>query len=165
MSEQQFQINLDRTANVPLSEGMHTFQISAGTEGEGQKGPYWKFDLVCLTPGDEDKAPKPLFVSLTPQARWRLEIFLDAVGAPSSGAATIDKFIGRKFRGQVKHETYEGRLQATVSDLFPLTSAKPVTTNTAKPVVVKKVSSAPAAAAPKSTGLPADAGEEEEPPF
>lgn len=128
-----YQIGLDRTANTPVTEGIHTFKIIAGDEGEGAKGAYWKFTLACETPGEEGK--NVIFiVSLTPQARWRLELFLDAVRAPTTGTATIENFIGRKLRGKVVHEEYEGRVQARLAELFPPVAAAG-TAKAAKPVV------------------------------
>jgi|SRR3989304_536184 len=120
----QFQITLDRTANAPCSEGVHVMSIKEGEEAEGPKGPYWKFLLAPQTPGEEGK---DIFfiVSLSTQARWRLELFLDAIGAPSTGTATIKNFIGRKFRAQIKHEDYEGRPQARVGEMYPLTVSNP----------------------------------------
>jgi hypothetical protein len=160
-----YTVPLDRTANVPLSEGVHPLKITAGEEGEGAKGPYWKFDTACLTPGEEGKSPKPLYISLAPQSRWKLEIFLDAVGAPTSGAATVDKFVGRQFRGQIKHETYEGRIQAVIGEMFPRSGG------TAAESVVKKAAVVVKAAAPAkavSKGLPEDtvpADDDAEPAF
>ena len=133
-----YQIDLDRTANTPVSQGIHTFEIVSGDEGEGAKGAYWKFNLRCLTPGEDGKTAV-LIVSLTPQARWRLELFLDAVRAPEVGTATIEKFFGRKLRAKVEHEIYEGRTQARLTELFPAVATAAATKVKAAPVVVKSV--------------------------
>ena len=165
----EYEISLDRIANQPVSEGIHLLKITAGNEGEGAKGPYWKFDTVCLTPGEDSKSPKPLYISLAPQSRWKLEIFLDAVGAPATGAATVNKFVGRQFRGQIIHEVYEGRTQAVIGEMFPKSAADsaqhmPVIKKTA--AVVKKTAPASVPSKAASKGLPADAtGEGYEPPF
>jgi hypothetical protein len=160
----QYQVPLDRTANTPVSEGVHAFIIKEGEEAEGQKGAYWKFTCSCLTPGEEGKDVF-LFLSLTPAARWRFEIFLDAIAAPATGAATIEKFVGRKFRAQIKHEDYEGRPQPRMGEMWPMTAASGASKIAAANPAVKKVSATPAAAqaAPKpaSKGLPADATNEE----
>jgi len=153
--ENSYQINLERTANVPVTEGIHTFEIISADEGEGAKGAYWKFTLSCQTPGEEGK--NVIFIaSLSPQARWRLELFLDAVRAPAKGVATVDKFIGRKLRGKVVHEEYEGRMQARIAELFPA-----VTENSARsPRPEVKVVKASAA-----RQLPLDVVTNEEPAF
>ena len=133
--ENNYKINLERTANVPVTEGIHTFEIVSGEEGEGAKGAYWKFTLSCLDPDEEGKNTS-LILSLSPQSRWRLELFLDAVHAPTKGFATADKFIGRRLRGKVVHEEYEGRVQPRVTELFPAvtTVSKPLSPSI-KPVI------------------------------
>lgn len=152
-----YQIELDRTANTPVTEGIHSFEIVSGEEAEGPKGPYWRFTLTCLTPAEEGKNVS-FIVSLSPQARWRLEIFLDAVRAPSTGTATIDKFINRKLRAKVVHEDFEGRTQARLTELFPAVAGS-------SPASVKPVVKAVKVEEPKE--LPADIVDEyqEELPF
>lgn len=140
------QINLERIANAPITEGIHAFKITSGEEGEGAKGTYWKFTATCLTPGEEGKSAF-LFVSLSPQARWRLESFLDAVGAPTTGTATMQNFIGRQFRSKVQHEMYEGKRQARLADLFPMTRLVP-TVKVEPQVEVKRAETTPVAELP-----------------
>lgn len=133
-----YQIDLDRTANTPVTEGIHTFEIVSGEEGEGAKGAYWRFNLRCLSPGEDGKTAT-LIISLSPQARWRLELFLDAIRAPEAGKATIDNFFKRKLRAKVTHELYEGREQARLTDLFPAVPVAATAKVKAAPVVVKRV--------------------------
>lgn len=165
MSDPQYQIDLERVGNDPVSAGIHTFKITSFTEGEGEKGAYWKFDCECETPSEKGKSV-PVFLSLTPQSRWKLEIFLDAVNAPKAGAATADKFIGRRFRGSVEMGEYNGRPQAKINEMFPVTTSSAPTKTAeapaAKTVVTKKVVAAPAkkVVAGKKTSLPADSGDE-----
>lgn len=133
-----YQIDLDRTASTPVTEGIHTFEIVAGEEGEGAKGAYWRFNLRCMSPGEDGKTAS-LIVSLSPQARWRLELFLDAVRAPEAGKATIENFFKRKLRAKVVHEDYEGRTQARLTELFPAVPTAVTPKAKAAPVVVKSV--------------------------
>jgi hypothetical protein len=160
MSDNQYQIPLARTANVLIAEGVHPFTIIGGDEGEGAKGPYWSFDIRCDTPSEDNKTMK-MFVSLSQQARWRLELFLDAVGAPDTGAATIDKFFNRRFRGSVEIEEYNGRPQAQIKEMFPINSsgAAGVKPTTAVKVAVTDKAKA-GKKAPVQAALPADATEE-----
>ena len=165
MSDQdQFSVSLDRTANSPVSEGVHVFTIASGEEAEGPKGPYWKFVLACQTPAE---AGKQVFhiVSLTPQSRWRLELFLDAVNAPKTGNASISQFVGRSLRAQITHQDYEGRPQARVGEMWPVTSAPKNVPTSVQPQVTKTPAASASAsvkkvvvpaAARKSPGLPAD---------
>lgn len=160
MAESQYQIPLERTANQPITEGVHPFTIVGVDEGEGPKGPYWKFTMRCDTPSEEGKTLLH-FVSLTDQSRWRLEIFLDAVGAPGKGNATVDKFLNRRLRGNVVHQDYEGRAQARIQEMYPISQE----TAEAKPAaaVVKKVTAAKTAVKATQLELPADAAGEEIP--
>lgn len=139
MPDSVYQVPLARTANEPITEGIHPFTIVGFSEGEGNAGPYWKFDCRCDTPTEENKMAKPLFLSLSPQSRWKLELFLDAVGAPPQGNATADKFINRRFRGKIVHDEYQGRKQAQIEEMFPLNAAPvpPTKGNGGQPIVVK----------------------------
>jgi hypothetical protein len=160
MPDALYQVPLDRVGNDPITEGVHPFTIVGFNEGEGNAGPYWKFDCRCDTPSENQKMAKPLFLSLSPQSRWKFEIFLDAVGAPPKGMATADKFVGRRFRGKVEHETYEGRVQAAIKETFPLAVATTVTPTVVPGAAAKKVtvkSTAKKEEAPKQPELPADA--------
>lgn len=128
------EIDLERTANVPISEGIHTLRILSGEENVGEKGVYWMFTIGCDDPGEENKTCR-LVISLSPQARWRAEIFLNAIAAPGKGKASIEKFIGRVFKGQIMHELYEGRTQANIKEMFPIKKETGVS-SAAVPVVV-----------------------------
>jgi len=132
----QYQVDLGRVANEVINEGLHLFTIVDTYEGEGGAGPYWSFTCASATPGEEGKTTR-LILSLSPQSRWKLELFLDAVGAPEKGKATIEKFVGRQFKGQVVHGEYQGRKQANIQEMFPVNSATPVAKSAATPVVVK----------------------------
>lgn len=176
-----YEIPLERTASTPVSEGIHVFGVSNIEEGESSSGnPMWTVRCACKDPGEEGKEAT-LYLVLTEAARWKFELFLDAVKAPATGTATADKFIGRQFRAQITHEDYQGRLQPRIGEMWPITAAPPATApkaavvvknkpdaaatktpaKTSAPVAVKKV------AAKQPTGsLPADAaGSEDEIPY
>jgi hypothetical protein len=160
----QYQVPLERTANTPISEGVHLFTIKDFEEGESSNGnPMWTFTLACNTPTEEGKEVR-MYLVLTPNARWKLENFLDAMRAPANGTVTADKFVGRQMRAQITHEMYEGRAQARVGEMFPVTQAASPVAKPAAPVpanVVKKT----VPPAKKPAGLPADAKPEDEIPF
>jgi hypothetical protein len=126
MSDPVYEIDLERTGPDLVVEGMHPFTIKGGTEGEGEAGPYWRFDCQCETPSEREKPTVALFLSLSQQSRWVVENFLDAVNAPINGSATINKFIGRRFRGQVEHGEYKGKPQAKITQVFPLSGGAPL---------------------------------------
>lgn len=163
----QYQIELERTANQPVSEGIHLFTIKSGEESESQAGnPMWVFTLACNTPGEEGKEVR-FFAVLSQSARWKFELFLDAMNAPKTGSATITQFIGRQLRAQITHEDYEGRPQARIGEMFPVNSAPAARPAAASNPAVKKVTAgapvvtktAPAPVKKVSKGLPSDATE------
>jgi hypothetical protein len=57
-------------------------------------------------------------VSLSPQARWKLNEFLDAVNAPKKGKAVGSQFIGKYVKGSVIHDTWEGRDTAKLDSIM-----------------------------------------------
>jgi hypothetical protein len=120
MAEQAFAIDLTRVSNVPVAEGIHLFKVIDVEEGEGAAGPYWKFNLACQSESEAGKTV-PLFLSLGDKSRWKLEGFLDAVGAPQSGRVTSDRFVGKMFRANITHGDYNGRPQANVGEMYPPT--------------------------------------------
>jgi hypothetical protein len=89
--------------------------------------------------------------------------------APATGSVTADKFVGRQMRAQITHEDYEGRPQARVGEMYPLTQVGGPTKPSPAAVVINKT---PAATTPvtkkvvaKKAGLPKDATEEKDIPF
>lgn len=172
----QFAIPLERTANVPITEGVHPFVVKEVEESESQNNnPMLVVTLACETPGEEGKEVR-MFLVLTQNARWKLEAFLDAIKAPASGSAVASQFIGRRLRANITHKDYEGRMQAQVGEMFPMS----VASSAPKPVVAsggKVATKAPVATAVGKTqakaakptapqppaGLPKDAPEGEIP--
>lgn len=123
VTQPQYEVPLDRTANAPISEGVHVFTVKDAEETESSKGnPMWVFTLACQTPGEEGKDVR-LYLTLTQNTRWKLELFLDAMRAPATGSVTADKFVGRQMRCQITHEDYEGRPQARVGEMYPISQA------------------------------------------
>ena len=56
----------------------------------------------------------------TPQARYSVRMFCEAIGAPMSKRIDINDWIGQSARVTVTHETYEGRERATIQTVAPL---------------------------------------------
>lgn len=140
-----YPIDLERKANEPIAEGIHPFTVQSFEEGKKEEEgshPYIILTCACNSPAEEGKTAR-LFLSLSPNARWRLEDFLNAINAPEEGMATADKFLKRKFRAQVKHEEYQGRPQAKLEALFRLTD-RPAGSPTSSPKpVVKSATKSP----------------------
>jgi hypothetical protein len=171
MSEPMYSVNLDRVANQPVSEGLHPFVITDIVEGESKEkhNPMWTVRLRCLTEGVDNGKDVTLWLPLTDNMRWKLEKFLDAVGAPTTGQVTYQQFIGRKFKAQVSHQVVDGRTNANVGEMFPLsTSSKSAPPSKVRSATATPVTRTGEAARTKvaSKGLPADAvGENDEIPY
>lgn len=107
------QIDLERKNSI-CSEGVHTFKITKSEEkGPGASGfPYWNFSLQCVDEGPDKGQMVWAVVSLAPQARFKLDQFLDAVGAPESGSVSHENFIGKTLRCSIKWDSYDGKVTA-----------------------------------------------------
>jgi hypothetical protein len=120
---QSTSVDLDRTSGL-ISLGTHTFKILSATEAPGGSGyPYWRFTLECTDQGEDRKKQLLHMVSLSPQARWKLNEFLDAVNAPKKGKATANQFVGKYVKGSVIHDSYEGRDNSKLDTILPVTAS------------------------------------------
>jgi hypothetical protein len=116
MSETQ--VDLGRKNSV-MSEGVHTLKIVKSEEKQGPKGPYWNFQLNCTDKGPDDGLSTWLTVSLAEAARWKLDQFLDAVGAPDKGSVSHGNFVGKTLRAKMVWETYNGSVKAKPDAVLP----------------------------------------------
>ena len=162
-----YTLPLDRVANQPPAEGIHPFIITEITEGESSnQNPMWTVRLQCLSEGPDAGKEVTLWLVLTDNMRWKVEKFLDAVGAPETGDATYNQFIGRKFKAQINHRKQDGRVLADVGEMFPMSSAPKSSSPTPParaaggPKAAQRTGAGPATAhvaKTKSAGLPPDA--------
>lgn len=111
------EFDLDRSSGL-AAEGIHLMLIENVEERQGPKGKYIVL-VLRIQGGDDDGKMLWYNVSLLPQARWKLDEALDAVGAPPTGKATGMLFMGKYVRGQVVHREWEGQLRDGVSTLMP----------------------------------------------
>jgi hypothetical protein len=103
----------ERKTNV-VSEGNHIFRLTRFEEKTGPKGQYWEYAATVAEPGEEQGMPLVLRVSLTPQARWKMNEFMDAVQAPTEGVSVGEQFLGQYVRGHVIHTENSGRVRAEI---------------------------------------------------
>lgn len=166
LSDEDYEVDLERIANQPVSEGMHTFTIVDAIATRGPSGyPYWNFTVVPETAGEENKTAR-VGVSLSPKARFFMEKFLDAVQAPKGGRAKMNQFLNKRFRGEVKHEDYQGSPQARIDEMFPVTTVSATPPAQAAPApapavqrrVVASANGTAAKSAPAPTASKAPAG-------
>jgi len=113
------EIDLDRTSGL-VSLGTHTFQVTErSTEQVGDAGPYWRLICKVISPGDDQGKEVMYQLSLSPQSRFRIDSFLDGIGAPRKGKGTLAQFIGKKFRASIEHAPYQGQLRANIATVIP----------------------------------------------
>lgn len=106
-------INLKRTGGI-LADGLYKARIHHMEERPGKAAPYFQVQLKI------EKGNSLVFdnVSMSENARFRLEAFLDALQAPTSGNMTVAKLIAfcrnKAVWVVLGNESYEGKLKNTV---------------------------------------------------
>lgn len=112
-------LDLDRTTGL-VSLGTHTFKVDRIREEVGPSGhPYLGLSCVCTDEGPDRGKEAFLVLSLSPQARFKLDEFLDAIKAPKTGTMDSDSFKGKFFRAEVVHEEYEGNVRVGFRKMIP----------------------------------------------
>lgn len=112
------EVDLTRSSGVP-SLGTHVFKITRYHEGEGSAGPYWGYNCVCQSGGDDQGKEVFLVISHGENVRWKRDEFLDAMQAPTKGRAKGEDFVGKLFRANVVHDVYDGKPKANLVSLMP----------------------------------------------
>src|SRR3990167_9592274 len=113
-------VDLSRTSGL-IDLGTHSFQITERSwEDEGPSGdPCWY--VVCKVVSAGDNQGKELLhtVSLGAKSRWKMDEFLDGIGAPKRGKYTLEQCVGKKFRASVGAGTYQGKPKSTIESFIP----------------------------------------------
>ena len=114
-------VNFDRVTG-PIPEGIHPFQILEMSLSD-EPGPsgyhYVSVKLSCLSEGPNMDKHVYTNLSLSPSARFKMEEFLDAVGAPHEGSGDLEDFVGERVRCQIKVDAFEGVDRAAVAKMLP----------------------------------------------
>jgi hypothetical protein len=107
--------------NSLVSKGVHTFKITKSEEkiGKESKEPYWNFVLTCQDKGPDEGVGLFLMISLSAAARFKVDQFLDAIGAPAEGSLDHPQCVGKTLRAEVKWDEYQGNLKAVAAVLIP----------------------------------------------
>ena len=108
-----------------ITEGLHYFRLTSVEEKSGPKGPYYEYICTVEERSDFLGETLPLRLSLSSNARWKVDEFLDAVQAPEQGKGTFQQFVGQMVRGKVVHGEYEGRPKAEIANVLPMDVAAP----------------------------------------
>ena len=149
---------LDFERGSMITEGLHYFRLTAVSEKSGPKGPYYEF--ICTVEERSDFLGETLLLrlSLSSNARWKVDEFLDAVQAPEQGKGTFQQFVGQMIRGKVVHGEFDGRPKAEIANVLPMDVAAPAPAPTAAPVppAATEAESAPDLLAPAPPKPPKD---------
>lgn len=112
-------IELRRTTGL-VSLGTHSFKVSPKSEeDQGDAGPYWRVIAEVISPGDDQGKEVMHSLSLSPKARFKMDEFLDGIGAPKKGSWTLEQSIGKTFRGSVGTDTYQGKPKSVINSIIP----------------------------------------------
>jgi hypothetical protein len=92
-----------------LPNGVYRIVIEDAQEKTGPSGyPYVNLKIRAINKGQKSAMPIFEVLSTAPEARFRVEQFLDAVGAPESGSAGARWFKGKSCWASLKSDEYQG---------------------------------------------------------
>jgi hypothetical protein len=123
------EIDLQRGSGV-IPEGIHRFVIVDAIVREGPSGdPY--INLTLDVDGGEFEGQRVWStVSLGQKSRWKMDEFLDAIGADTEGRIKVSDIIRRckgvRVLGLIAHQTYEGKTRPSIKTLMPVGDGRPV---------------------------------------
>lgn len=149
--------------NKDLPEGVHAFVITDVQEKVGGSGfPYIALTLECTENAEWQGKKVWTNISLSPQARFKVDEFLDAVGAPENGNATAMDFVGKSFKARIVMESYDKEdgtvgTRAQVKQMLPISAPSETSTGGSK----KSDLASLAKRKPTKSKLPADVLEDE----
>lgn len=99
-----FETDLTRTAGL-IPDGPHQFRVTSYESKMGPKAPYWAYTLTVEEGSELDGGLIFYNVSLSPNSRWKMEEWLDAVGAPETGKVIGSQFVGALIVADVTNST------------------------------------------------------------
>ncbi|KKN66962.1 hypothetical protein LCGC14_0466420 [marine sediment metagenome] len=114
--------DLKRNSGLPAL-GTHTFKVTRAMERDGENYPYWLLFCKVIDKSEDREKQASILLSHSPDARFRVDGFLDAINAPEDGNIKLEEVIGKVFRGTVSHDTYEGNLRAKIEQTMPYTAS------------------------------------------
>lgn len=101
-----------------VAPGMHYARLLEVVEKQGPKGEYWQYTLTVEEEGRDNGKELAYRVSLSPSARWKVNEFLDAVGAPQEGTTKPDTYLGTMVKVHVVEGSYEDRTRSEIDGIF-----------------------------------------------
>lgn len=106
-------------------EGDYAFKIQSTklSKGESSGTPYIQVNAVVSQGPKKGKKAKPVRLSLSKKALWKLRSLLEACGkkVPSKSIKiNITKMVGWEFAGTVADDEYEGKKSSEIVSFFPI---------------------------------------------
>jgi hypothetical protein len=98
---------------------MHNFKIVKTEEKMSQsQKPMWVLDMECIDQGEDKGKHVIQFVSLSVEARFKLDELLDAVLAPKAGKMDHSQLVGKELRAGIAYGEFNGRVTANVYSML-----------------------------------------------
>ena len=112
-------VDLSRTSGL-IDLGTHTFQVTdRSKEDMGPSGdPCWYIICKVISAGENQGKELMHTISLGASSRFKMDEFLDGVGAPKKGKGSLEQFIGKKFRASVGSDSYQGKPKSTLETII-----------------------------------------------
>jgi hypothetical protein len=106
-------LTLTRSSGI-RPDGIYKFRIGEVEVKEGQKGQYISMRLTFA----DDPNSTTLYhnLSLTDKARFMVDKFLDAIGAPKTGKMSVAKLKGNTLYALITNETYNNRVRNVIAE-------------------------------------------------
>jgi hypothetical protein len=99
---------------------MHYARLTAVEERAGPKGTYLAYTCTVEEDSEDRGKDLPYRVSLSSAARWKMNEFLDSVGAPTSGSSKGSDHLGKLIKIHVVEGTYDDKPRSEIDGVFPL---------------------------------------------
>ena len=112
-----FQFNMKRSPDAGLPpEGIHRFIVEDANEATSEKGPKIVLRLRIYVNGVKHNSAIFEHLSSSEAARFKVDQFFDAVGAPEEGMAGAAWFKGKSGYARIKHgKNQDGDPQANIA--------------------------------------------------
>lgn len=116
---EDIEISLVRDVHEPMSVGQHRVKAQFRGVGQGAKGPFLRMRFECIEEGPEEGFEATDNLSLSKNAKFKMDAFLDAIGAPRTGRLNASALDGKELTITVDMEDYGGTVNAKVAAYLP----------------------------------------------
>lgn len=116
---EDIEISLVRDVHEPMSVGTHRVKSQFRGVGQGAAGPYLRMRFECIEEGPEEGYEATDNLSLSTKAKFKMDAFLDAIGAPRTGKIMASTLDGKELTVTTEMEEYNGNVRAKVASYLP----------------------------------------------